>query len=793
MQIRNWKGSFQRLFCLPGVDQPGDFLYLLLLAFCYGAYFLLLTVAMYLPGKVVESEEFLIYVQGWLTVPVLTLLAVLGVRAFKQRFFTGAEYFYPVLLGINLLSGIIFTTAINLTWQQTKSFTILWVPVIAAAVLFAAFQIFGLWLLRNSRERLASKMTPRQIQWLNRALPLGLGLFFINFMGIFATFPAFKTPLVPIILAAMAGLVINLRSFSFGASDKRSAHWVGDVLALTLIGLLCFDPKFTVEFISQNFYLGATNALLHGGTMLVNVYSQYGILDIELLSLFFQILHVSITYQLFSMLNGVLCMLQFAMIYWILRILLKSQGYAFLGLVVVSVLNLFATLGIFQSSPSIGPLRFGLAYLMLGLIILRLKFPGRRRSLLVLEYALLGLTSIWSFETFIYCAAIFAGCRIYQSLLEGHSFKNFMRQILLKAGGALLSILLFQIGQALFTFIRAGQWPNWGIYLHYLYRYSVGGVGTLPVDPWSAWFIMAAIYFMAIVSILIRWAAGHHLDGSLEAQAMLYTSLMGIAIFTYFVGRSHPNNLLHICVPAVIIALSGFQALTRIDLKEYAGFIRSSTYVCFTGLALIVFIYFPNITSKLPNTAFPTLQAILGQGEKFDFRGFFTQEKAALIIPRVDSLQTTEAVDLIKKYASDQPRVTVFLIPKGTTPAIIAARKAQSFPISEPVQDSLSGEIVRSIMDSPTPQQNGDVIFLASNPENLSMKSANSECYVANRTSEQCMELQINLVQQLCSHFGFDEIEKTPNGVSAIRLTPPASGTSDYCQRLNSFVSSQGN
>jgi hypothetical protein len=792
--MKNFITGFKRIFGLPGDNRPGDFLYLLLLAFCYGVYFLLVTIALYMPGGVVEKEEFLIYVQGWVTVPILSVLAILAVRSFRQRFFPDTDTFYPVLLGITVAGGLVLTLGLDLAAQLTKDITIIFALVMVIAVVFAALQLLGLRWMRSHRSLLAEKITPPRIQRINQLLPFGLTLFALNFIGVFARYTGYNTPVLALIVAAFLALFLHLQDTSSFLSGKRIARAAIDCLVIFLIGLACIDPQFATNYTHQGFYLGPVNALLHGGTMLVNVYSQYGVLDIELLSLFFQISHVPMTFQVFSFLIALFSILQFATVYFILRMLFKSQLYAILGLFMVLLLNFFATLGIYQSFPSVGPFRFGLSYLLLGLIFLRFRFPKRRNILSALEYGVFGLASIWSFESFVYAAAVFIACLLYQTLLESQSVKSFLRRILFKLGGALLSILVFQVGQALYIFMRAGQWPNWMNYLNYLFRYSVDGFGTLSIDPWSPWLFLAAVYFIGIMSFVVRWLISHHPDGSIEAQAMVYISLVGIAQFTYYLGRSHPNNLYHISAPAVILALYGFQAISKLDMSEFAGFAKSFSYIRISALILIAVLFVPTFASKIPNTAFAPLLAFTTVGQQVSIKEYLRQEWVGVFARLSNGDQADDAVKLIGKYAPDQPKVTVFINPTGTTVALILAKKGQMYPIGDPAQDSLSTEINNAVLAIPNPLQTGDTIFLASEPKDLKM-TANTKCYLATSTSSQCsqIEIQLHVVQQICSRFGFDEIEKSDHGVSVMRLTAPGSGTSDYCQRVNTFLSLQDN
>jgi hypothetical protein len=796
MQIGQLKTKLIRLFWLPDENLLEEMPYLLLLALFFGVYFLLVTVLIYMPGGVLESEEFLIYVQGWVTVPILTLLAVAAVRAYARHRFQNERFFYPVLLAFTGLIGLISAASLNITWIYRHDFQLEFALAVGVAVCDAVLLAVALWMMGKYCAWFANLLTPGRLRWIHRLMPFCLALFLINFMGLNASDGDYKTSVVPILVALICASFLQLRPSLFTSANKRVVRVIVDTLVVLLIALACFDPLFTTDYLHENFYLGPANALVHGGTMLVNVYSQYGLFNIELLSLLFNLTRAPITYQIVACLLALLAILQFVTIYFILRMTVKSVGYALFGILGMLLLGLFATIGVYQAFPSVGPFRFGLSYALLGLIFLRFRFPRLRKAILILEYGVFGLASIWSFESFVYAAAVFIGCQCYQTLLAAQSPAQFFKKLLITAGGASLALLLFQAAQTLYIYFRAGQWPNWTIYFNYLFKYSLGGIGTEPVDPWSPWLYLVGLYLVGLLSVVIYWLVTGRLARSIQAQAILYFSLLGITQLTYFVGRSVANNLYHISIPAIMIALLGFQAVAQLDPAKFADFTRSCAYVFMAAILLTFSVAGPSFFHKVPNTGFAPVQKFFGNEAKFNFNQYALSEWTALFAERVESPTIEEAVKLIRKYAPNQTRVTAFFTLNGTTQALLMAKKGQLYPISEPIEDSLSPDTIRAALDGPNPNQIGDIIFLASNPKYLA-KNTDDKCQTPMNIvySDSCSvyTVPLQLVAQICSRFGMSEIESTPNGAVAMRLTAPGSGTSDYCQRLNTYFGLKGN
>ena len=62
---------------------------------------------------------------------------------------------------------------------------------------------------------------------------------------------------------------------------RRSHRWTraGDVLVLMITVVLVFDPHLHLDVSHHNWFLGVTNAIMQGKTLLVDVVSAYGVLS----------------------------------------------------------------------------------------------------------------------------------------------------------------------------------------------------------------------------------------------------------------------------------------------------------------------------------------------------------------------------------------------------------------------------------------------------------------------------------------------------------------------------------
>jgi hypothetical protein len=615
-----------------------------------------------------------------------------------------------------------------------------------------------------------------RVYWL---IPVGIGAILVLFSGIFAShYKGYTLPWQSLLLAVPFGFLAYLHQYLMRPSTKKILIAL-DALAILLIIGACFDPYFEINAPHANFYLGPINALLHGKTMLVDVYTQYGVFALEFLAFFFRLHFFPINYQGLAFLVALLSMAQYVLVYFLARTLIKSPKFSLVILCVVLLMNLFATMGIFQSFPSIGPVRFGLCYLLITFIALRLKYLARKSIFLWLEYGILGIASIWSFETFIYTATIFYGIHGYEAIATTNTFGSFSKRVALELLKSILVIALFHSIQALTIFLGTGTWPNWAYYFGFIYAYAITGIGGLPIDAWSPWFIIAAIYFIALITPFITWIITKRWDSSLETKIVLCFAFFGVAQFTYYLGRSHPNALFHICVPAILIAGYGTSRITKSGNIQYKSAKYATIFIVYATITLLGITYTPSLIKKIPNTGFGFVYSILERQLVHNGSGMtiFLESYNRLQYPEPTSQRIADAIKLIKKYAPDKTRVMIFLLYQETTEALLLSNKAQIYPVTEPLQDSVSLQVSNFIVNYSPNLQTGNVVFLPTEPKELLLPKlpGNYNYY------------QIRIVLKLCNRFSFSAIENTPSGITAFRLKTLENRTSDYCEKVRAI------
>ena len=334
------------------------------------------------------------------------------------------------------------------------------------------------------------------------------------------------------------------------------------LLALTVPDLAFLSPaqpdiSSTDAFITsviqfhQDFFMGPANVVLHGGAVLVDTASQYGVGSIYAVAGWFEL--VPIGYGQLTILDAALYVLYLGTGYAILRFAGVSRGLASLAIafsLVVLIYNLLYPVGALLQH---GPLRFGIPMIVIVGAVAEARSARWRRAGLSLQCLAVGLASIWAFEALAASAVTFLALRgLAAWTQEGARLRAFGRDIAL----AVAASLACQAVLALTTLAFRGAWPDWGDYLAFLHQFLAGGIGEITYDfpTWSPGLLVGCASFISAAGLLILVRSR---PGLVSSQRPLVTALCGvtafeIVLFYYFVDRSASHVLPYVSFPLVL-------------------------------------------------------------------------------------------------------------------------------------------------------------------------------------------------------------------------------------------------
>jgi hypothetical protein len=111
---------------------------------------------------------------------------------------------------------------------------------------------------------------------------------------------------------------------------------------------------------------------------------------------------------------------------------------------------------------------------------------------------------------------------------------------------------------ALITLAAAGELPDWGQYVAYLREFLTGDVGELTYDVqrWTPGLLVGAGYVLSAAAVveLLRRRGRVAREERPALMALCGLTAYGIALLSYFVDRSLPHILIHVALPALLLA-----------------------------------------------------------------------------------------------------------------------------------------------------------------------------------------------------------------------------------------------
>ena len=715
-----------------------------LLALSAAAFAFASLVSKYLPEGISEKEESRIYIYASVLVPAFGLLYSFAMDRVKRRFFETHQLFYPLL---GLAHAAFWARWVHRLRDAYP------VPLPKGAVIDVSplfHTLINEWLIGNvallviavaTRSRwLGGSARPRLVRGIDRLVPLIVA---------YALLP-FASPLpVPkhyLYLLGLAGIASLLHGELARFPRETKARYAFDALVIVAMILLVLDPAMDVDVYHHNFYLGPVAAVRAGRSMLVDVNCQYGVGVIYFIAFVFDrgYAHVPPSVVGFAVIITALAIVQYTVIYATLRSITRSVPLSALVLALMILVPRFEQIGYPTSYPSTGALRFLAGYLLLGCFALRGRFPSQRFAIYGLEALVVGASSIWSFESFVYVFAAYLASLVYET---AHSRRGeLLSDLEARLTPTFLAVTMFHASLLFITRSRSGEWPHWSRYLDYIRLYSTQEFGALPVEPWTPWLPIVGVYMLTVIALAYRRITLGRADFKPEHGVVFSMSSLGIAQFTYFVGRSHLNNLFHIAVPAFFVA--GYWFITAAKKTPHASdaFRRSLVFVCYGLATFLALSAVPDVMKKFDHTL---LSYVMNDRDW----------------PKpVPSFRATDAEQLIRHYAPTSRRVAFFTSSDAEIETFLLTKRTSVWPRSNPIQDELIEEAKTRIFGARTGLKVGDVIFVDTG---YTIAPAPDQVHLIGSVHAMDRELFSGIVNR----FGFEVLEARSSGIVALRLT----------------------
>jgi hypothetical protein len=508
----------------------------------------------------------------------------------------------------------------------------------------------------------------------------------------------------------------------------------------------------------QDPFLGPANDVLHGRTMLVDTYAQYGYGNVYALAGLFTV--VPIGYGTFGLAVAAAWAALYALGYATLRLAGGAPLLAAAALGAVVVSSIFDPAGSPATFPANGTQRWWMAYLVVMLAVLAARRPQRTLQLRFAMAALVGLASAWSFEAFVYTAAAFVACVALDELVDGRAGRFWWR-----AGRALvpaaLAVVLAQAALTLFTLARSGELPRWGPYLDFLSEYSTGRLNVVPAPDWWPGLLYAGFLFASLVALAaIVWerpTLARENRPALVAIAGL--TAFGIADFSYIVRFSTNQTVLSHDLAALMIGALWLSLAARHGAAVPRGVRAAAAAFAFWLVGLLIVNGWNELIRKGDRT--PLAQAISTQGGWLDSDLSRTWSN-----PPLDH-RVLEAERLLERYWPDQKEALVLIHPEASVEALMRADRINTLPVSDFLVDDVvieqTADRVLPVLDRLRP---GTLLLT----ERFYLTPGARRDYIVRDAP--ALPLERLVLSRLRRRFSLEPVLETPQGLVLVRLTP---------------------
>jgi len=327
-------------------------------------------------------------------------------------------------------------------------------------------------------------------------------------------------------------LLIGLNFIFLQYFRFQSNYW------LLLVPLFIFLATFlsmtsSIDYGNGSFIAGPASELLYSHNHPLTINAQYGSGLTLFVALYYKLLGVFYLDGLIYLLK-IGMFIEYLIVYLIALKFSRSHKIAFLALVSVLIFNFYSMMTIYYSFPQIGFIRFGLIYLIILCYLLENTLSPRILHFLVSVLA--SIAAIWSFESAIY---------VIPAVLFAEFINKNLRQFL----PVFISCFAITLFIYLFPLIQQGQLHSLTRYYEYANLYAVNSEEffSVPLSRLtSVWWLFPALYAYILTQIL---------SGKIKDKVVILLTVYGMAIFTYFGGRAHPNNLCIISIPFILLSV----------------------------------------------------------------------------------------------------------------------------------------------------------------------------------------------------------------------------------------------
>lgn len=536
--------------------------------------------------------------------------------------------------------------------------TVLTTPILCAAAYFALNKFYGSlkhWLGRRGIYRFLN------LFWLSAAISLtffGLKNAEFGYLQVSTLAMAPGLTLFFNMLVFLLILKTTMRSGHRSLTLKKILKWVYFSSGIAIILLIALetifnDAEFYVPEIHFVAYFDSVVQVYLGKSLFVNFGSLYGAYALLLKPIFALI---GLDVVKFTVVMGVFKAIVYLILLFLLWQVTKNKLIALMGFVsLFFYTRMRASLDIyddpyFQYNPH--RMFFPVLFIMMLWLYLNQKQPSGRKRFYWALMLMTPLSVLWNPDTGLVIVVTWLIFLIYQELLQIQSqkvdqvFFNSGKHLLAWLGSFLTGFVIF----LLYTYFSSGSFPNLASAAEYIKPYYSYGFYMLPMPLLHPWNMVVLFY---LIGLLI--GIGHLVDSSgllktsptkqdqAIVQLVFALSILGVGLFSYYVGRSHDLSLI---VPAwpifVLMVIFSDQLLQQLSpiLRSRAFGWKKKLWVAFQkdlkAFTLAGMLYFMSASMLSVLVAMPAYLDVIAYRQKA-----IAQGQPDFIKQQVEFIQST--------------------------------------------------------------------------------------------------------------------------------------------------------
>lgn len=302
--------------------------------------------------------------------------------------------------------------------------------------------------------------------------------------------------------------------------------------------------------------------VLAGKFLLVDFHCLYGLFPL-LISPIFRIFGLSVFK--FSLLMSSLILVFYASLLLYMRKLVKNDFILWSGFLAVVFYTFLECPGIDTIYFQYWPVRT--LFPGLSLLLAAEYYKAKSRTVYFASCALCAISAVWNLETGLAVAASW-GLMLLVDEAGSHGVnKVFWKRALVHVAYGASMVFLAFLAVALYTRAGSGSWPAWGELTKYHKLFLSGYFGLPMAPPPHIWNVMVLIYLAGLL-----WPIMSFINGTMswKDKAVLHLSLLGIALFNYYVSHSNDQTLFSPAYPAMVLAVIFLDTLLE-RIKQRVG------------------------------------------------------------------------------------------------------------------------------------------------------------------------------------------------------------------------------